>query len=181
MTIQKKILTPEQIFKSGIISDYCNADFKWAEYFTPINGKPTLELLNNAKKMLDILSWYKWHVFGGAELTITDGWRSLANHLAIYKIINDARIKQGLKPKPIPMGSFHLKALAGDFTVAGFTKQQVFAKMDAVHYGGVEIPDEQNRTHIDLRPEICRFNGTTGTVVAHHYNQVAHDKVFHSK
>lgn len=174
----KIIKTPEQIIKDGRISGHCNADFAWSEYFTPENGKPALNDLRNAKKTLDLLSWYKWHVFGGAAITITDGWRSMANHLAIYKKINDARKKQGLDPKPIPMGSYHLKALAVDFTVAGLTRQQVFIKMDLIHFGGVEIPDEQNRTHIDLRPSNCRFNGTTGAVVKCNYNEVEHNKVF---
>lgn len=177
----KIIKTPEQVFKEGKISGYCNADFEWSEYFKNPKRKPTLEKLKNAKKVLDQLSLYKHKVFGGAAITITDGDRDMADHLAIYKKINDERKRQGLAPKPVPMKSWHLKALAVDFTVAGFTRQQVYTKMDAIHFGGVEIPDEQNRTHIDMRPEICRFNGTTGAVVTNHYNKDEHNRVFNKK
>ena len=174
------IKTPEQIFKEKKISGMVNADFQWSEYISPADSNNlTLEQLKNAKKILDILSIYKHKVFGGAPISITSGGRSMAHHIAIYKDLNAERAKKDLPLLKVPLKSGHLLFLAVDFTVKGFTRQQVYCFMDRVHWGGVEIPDDQDRTHIDLRPELCRFNGQTGRVVAYHYNLEAHNKVFH--
>lgn len=175
------IKTPEQILKEKKISGAINADFNWVEFIKPADGIPSLEILRNIKKMADTLSVYKHKVFGGAAITITSGVRSWEHHLAIYAELNAqrAKAKPKLKPLAIPKLSWHLKGLAADFTVKGFTNKQVYEKMDILHFGGVEFPDDQNRIHIDLRPEICRFIGATGRVVAHHYNYFQHNKIFH--
>lgn len=175
------IKTPEQIFKEKKISGYINPDFMWSEYISPEEGIPTLEELHNSKKIMDTASIYKHKVFGGASMTVTSGGRAWAHHLRIYKELNAARAKKkpALPPLPIPKASWHLKFLAVDATVKGFTNKQVYEKLDAVHFGGVEFPDDQNRIHFDLRGSICRFVGATGRVVAHHYNEILHNKVFH--
>lgn len=168
------IKKPEEIFKNKKISDSINADFLWSEFVKPIDGIPPLEYLQNIKKVADVLSVYKHKVFGGLAITITSGYRSMAHHLQIYKE------EYGITDKSkIPMGSLHLKGLAADFTVKGMDRRKVYEKMDEIHFGGVEFPDEQNRTHIDLRGSICRFVGATGRIVAHHYNLYQHNKVFH--
>lgn len=173
------IKTPEQILKEQKISGYININFQWSEFIKPVDGIPSLQQLKNIKSVATVLSIYKRKVFNGAAITITSGFRSWAHHLTVYAELNAERKKQGLSPLSIPTASLHLKGLAADFTVAGFTKQQVYALMDKLHYGGVETPDDQNRIHIDLRGSICRFIGATGRVVAHHYSVEAHDKVFH--
>ena len=178
--MNKVIKTPAQIVAEKKISGYINADFQWGEFIKPEDGIPTLEQAQNTKKVADVLSVYKHKKWNGAAITITCGGRSLKHHLRIYKELNDARAKKKLPLLKIPMGSWHLKFLAADFTVAGVPVKQVYADMDAVHFGGVECPDDQNRTHIDLRGSICRFRGDSGLVVAHHYNQLEHDKLFHS-
>lgn len=167
------IKTPEEIFKNKKISDSINTDFAWSEFVKPIDGIPPLEHLQNIKKVADVLSIYKRKVFGGAAITITSGYRSIAHHLQVYK---DLGIMDKCK---IPMGSLHLKGLAADFTVVGVDRRKVYEKMDEIHFGGVEFPDEQNRTHIDLRGSICRFVAATSRIVAHHYSLEAHNKVFH--
>ena len=98
----------------------------------------------------------------------------MAHHLRVYKELGITDTKK------IPVGSYHLKGLAADFTVKGFSNKQVYEKMDLIHFGGVEFPDNQNRIHIDLRGSICRFIGATGRIVAHHYNTDLHNKIFHS-
>ena len=173
------IKTPEQIFKEKKISGYINPDFMWSEYISPAEGIPTLELLQNAKKTMDEASLYKHKVFGGAKATVTSGGRSWAHHLAIYSQLNAQRAKKGLAPLKIPTGSWHLKFLAVDIRFKGFSNKKTYELLDAVHFGGVEFPDDQNRIHFDLRGSICRFVGATGRVVAHHYNQGLHEKVFH--
>lgn len=168
------IKTPEQILKEKKISGYINPDFMWSEFVKPIDGIPPLEHLQNIKKIATVLSVYKHKAFGGASITITSGYRSMAHHLQVYKELGI------IDKSKIPMGSYHLKGLAADFTVKGFTNKQVYELMDSIHFGGVEFPDNQNRIHIDLRGSICRFIGATGRIVAHHYNLEAHNKVFHS-
>lgn len=175
-----QIITPEQIFKSKKISGYINPDFMWSEYISSAEGIPTLEQLHNAKKIMDIASIYKHKVFNGAPVTVTSGGRSWKHHLAVYAELNAQRAKKGLDPLPIPKASWHLKFLAVDITVKGYSNKQVYELLDAVHFGGVEFPDNQNRIHFDLRGLICRFIGATGRVIAHHYNTELHNKVFHS-
>lgn len=173
------IKTPEQILKEKKISGYINPDFMWSEYISPQEGIPTLELLQNAKKVMDIASIYKHKVFNGATAIVTSGGRSWQHHLAIYTKLNAERTKKGLPLLKVPTLSWHLKFLAVDIVFKGFSNKKTYELLDAVHFGGVEFPDDQNRIHFDLRPKICRFVGATGRVVAHHYNQVLHDKVFH--
>jgi hypothetical protein len=168
------IKTPQQVFAEKKISGYINPTFAWSEFVFTEDGIPPLEHLQNIKKIADELRVYQFKVFGGRKIRITSGYRSMAHHLRIYKELGIT------DPKKIPMGSLHLKGLAVDFTVDGLTNKQVYELMDAVHFGGVEFPDNQNRIHIDLRPEICRFIGSTGRVVAHHYKEDLHNKVFHS-
>lgn len=170
-----QIVTPEGIYNRQKIFGNINADFLWTEFVQPIDGIPPLEHLQNIKKMADIVSIYKHKVFAGLAITITSGYRSMAHHLKIYKE------EYGITDKSkIPMGSYHLKGLAADFTVKGIDRRKVYETMDKIHFGGVEFPDNQNRTHIDLRGSICRFVAATNRIVAHHYNTELHNKVFHS-
>ena len=173
------IKTPEQIFKEKKISGYINPDFMWSEYIGPEEGIPSLELLHNAKLTMDEASLYKHKVFGGAKAHVTSGGRSMAHHLRVYAELNAERKAKKLPLLKVPMGSLHLKFLAVDITYEGYSNKQVYKKLDAVHFGGVEFPDDQNRIHFDLRGKICRFIGATGRVVAHHYNEALHNKIFH--
>lgn len=128
---------------------------------------------------MDQASLYKHKVFGGAKATVTSGGRSWAHHSRVYAELNAVRAKKKLPLLHVPQSSWHLKFLAVDIVFEGFTNKQVYEKLDAVHFGGVEFPDDQNRIHFDLRGTICRFIGATGRVVAHHYNEALHNKIFH--
>jgi hypothetical protein len=74
------------------------------------------------------------------------------------------------------MGSYHLKGLAADFVVKGFTIGQLYRLMDLHHFGGVE-DTQGNWQHIDLRPSICRFR-TDNKILAPHYSVKSHDRIF---
>ena len=167
------IKTPEQIFKDKKISGYINSTFAWSEFVFAEDGIPPLLHLQNLKKTADTLALYKKKVFNNRRVRITSGYRSKEHHIRVYKELGIT------DPSKIPWGSPHLTGLAVDFTVDGLSIRQVYELMDAIHFGGVEYPDNQNRTHIDLRGRICRFVGATGRVVAHHYNEKLHNKVFH--
>lgn len=167
------IIIPEEIFKQKKIIGSINADFLWSEFIKPIDGIPPLEHLKNIKSIATILSIYKHKVFNGKSITITSGYRSLEHHIKIY--IEELHYTDKSK---IPMGSYHLKGLAADFTVKDFNNKQVYELMDYIHFGGVEFPDNQNRIHIDLRGSICRFIGATNRTIAHHYKSELHEKVF---
>lgn len=165
------IKKPEDIFAEKNISGAINTDFNWGEFIQPIDGIPTLEQLKNIKKTADVLSIYKHKLFGGAAVTVTCGFRSMAHHLKIYA-------EKGITDKSkIPMKSYHLSGLAVDFVVKGFTIPQLFKLMDINHFGGVERTDG-NWQHIDLRNSICRF-ATSGTTLQPHYDLYQHNKVFH--
>jgi hypothetical protein len=168
------IKTPQQIFNEKKISGYINPTFAWSDFIFPEDGIPPLEHLKNIKLIADTLRIYQYKVFGGRKVRITSGYRSRAHHIRVYAELGIT------DPEKIPWGSLHLKGLAVDFTVDGLTNKQVYELMDKIHFGGVEFPDNQNRIHIDIRPAICRFVGSTGRIVAHHYNAIFHDKVFHS-
>ena len=163
------IKTPEQILREGVNS-YINPDFKWLEFITPINGKPNIEILKNIKNVADILSIYKHKLFNGNPVTITSGYRSPKHQIEIYK-------QKGITdPGKIPMGSYHLKGLAADFTVKDFSIGQLYRLMDIHHFGGVE-DTQGNWQHIDLRGYNCRFRANNKILVPH-YNTISHDKIF---
>lgn len=168
------IKTPEQIFNRKQISGYINPDFKWCEFVFPEDGIPPLEHLKNLVGIATVLSVYKHKVFNGAIVRITSGYRSMAHHLRVYKELGITDLKK------IPMGSYHLKGLAADFTVDGYTKKQVYDLMNIYHFGGVEYPDNQNRTHIDNRGKIERFQVSTGKSMPSKYDLYQHNRIFHS-
>lgn len=147
---------------------YINKDFKWSE-FIKSTDKPDDEILNNIRRVAYVLSIYKHKLFNGQPITITSGYRSLQDHLRIYK-------EKGITDKSkIPMGSYHLKGLAADFVVKGFTPSQVYRILDIRHWGGLELAPTW--THLDLRGKLVRFNDNN-KILAHHYNVIEHDKIF---
>ena len=148
---------------------YINKDFKWSE-FIKSTDKPSQEVLDNIKRVAYVLSIYKHKLFNGQPITITSGYRSLQDHLRIYK-------EKGITDKSkIPMGSYHLKGLAADFVVKGFTIAELYLLMDLYHFGGVERTNG-NWQHIDLRNKICRFT-PNGTIITSHYNLHKHNLIF---
>lgn len=162
------IKTPEQVIKEGI-NGYINNDFLWSEFIK--DKTPALEILKNIQKVAYVLSVYKHKLFDGQPITITSGYRSIAQHVQAYKDLGITDLKK------IPMGSYHLKGLAADFTVKGFAISQLYRLLDVAHFGGLEYPDDQNRIHIDLRGSIWRFKNNN-KIIASHYNALQHDKIF---
>jgi len=173
MTNTKIIKTPEQIAKDKKISGWINADVQWCEFVFPEDGIPPLEHLRNLKNLAGVMSVYKHKVFNGARIRYTSVYRSIAHHLRVYKELGIT------DPKKIPMGSFHLKGLACDFTVDGYTRFQVYDLMNIYHFGGVEYPDSQNRTHVDNRGHNERFQVSTGNAMPNKYDLYQHNKIFH--
>lgn len=148
---------------------YINKDFKWSEFISD-KDKPSQEILDNIKRVAYVLSIYKHKLFNGQPITITSGYRSLQHHLEIYK-------QKGITDKSkIPMGSYHLKGLAADFVVKGFTIPQLYRMLDLTHFGGVE-DTQGNWIHIDLRGKICRFRPNNKILVPH-YSVESHDRIF---
>ncbi len=104
----------------------------------------TPEIYVNLKRLAlaleQVRSW-----LGDRSMTVTSGFRSMADHLRIYaaKGITDKR--------KIPMGSFHLKGLAADFSVAGLSGSAARRIIDPFWKGGMELNTEH--VHLDLRTE----------------------------
>ena len=150
---------------------YINKDFKWSEFISD-KDKPSQEILDNIKRVAYVLSIYKHKLFNGQPITITSGYRSPQHQIEVYR-------QKGITDKSkIPMGSYHLKGLAVDFVVAGFTIGQLYRLMDIHHFGGVE-DTQGNWQHIDLRGKICRFRADN-KILAPHYSVEAHDRIFKS-
>lgn len=151
------------------MQNYINKDFKWSEFVSD-KDKPSQEILDNIKRVAYVLSVYKHKLFNGHPITITSGYRSPQHQIEVYR-------QKGITDKSkIPMGSYHLKGLAADFVVEGFTIGQLYRLMDIHHYGGVE-DTQGNWQHIDLRGRIIRFR-PNNKILAPHYSVEAHDKVF---
>ena len=138
--------------------------------------KPSKEVLQNLKKVESILKIYQKKLFNGAEIIITSGWRSWAYHKKIYDDINKENKKYGRPLVEIPKESLHLKGLAADFVVKGFSIAELFRLMDLIHFGGVERTNG-NWQHIDLRGSISRFT-PQGIKLSSHYDVLRHEAVF---
>jgi len=148
---------------------YINKDFKWSEFISD-KDKPSQEILDNIKRVAYVLSVYKHKLFNGQPITVTSGYRSPEHQIEVYR-------QKGITDKSkIPMGSYHLKGLAVDFVVGGFTIAQLYRLMDIHHFGGVE-DTQGNWQHIDLRNKICRFRGDN-KILTPHYNVESHDRIF---
>ena len=173
MTNAKIIKTPEQIAKDKKISGWINADVQWCEFVFSEDGIPPIEHLKNLKNLAGVMSVYKHKVFNGAKIKYTSVYRSVAHHIRVYKELGIT------DKKKIPMGSLHLKGLACDFTVTGYTKIQVYNLMNIYHFGGLEYPDNQNRTHADNRGYIIRFQAQTNKIMPSRYDLYRHNKIFH--
>ena len=148
---------------------YINKDFKWSEFISD-KDKPSQEILDNIKRVAYVLSIYKHKLFNGQPITVTSGYRSPEHQIEVYR-------QKGITNKSeIPMGSYHLKGLAVDFVVKGFTISQLYRLMDIHHFGGVE-DTQGNWQHIDLRGKLCRFR-SDNKILAPHYSVESHDRIF---
>lgn len=79
-----------------------------------------------------------------SPITITNGWRSMRYHKAIYK-----RFK-----RPAPLGSFHLIAKAADIVVAGKSAWRVQQDFNGWS-GGMGMA--RTFTHFDTRSYMARW------------------------
>lgn len=118
---------------------YCTENFAWHELLKNQTELPSLAVLNSLYKIAVILQKYRDTIFGHAPITITSGWRSESYN----KKIGGAK------------NSYHVKGMALDFVVTGFTPQQVQKLLDPVFIGGMEYAPTW--THLDTRPFKARF------------------------
>lgn len=161
--------SPEQIIKDKKIEGFINLDFQWSEFFK--ESCSDIEIFKNIQKVAYVLSVYKHKLFDSQPITITSGYRSPEHQIEVYR-------QKGITDlSKIPMGSYHLKGLAADFTVKGFTISQLYRLMDIHHWGGVERTDG-NWQHIDLRNKNVRFT-SANIILQPHYNLEAHNRIFH--
>ena len=118
---------------------YATKNFSWQELLVNQSDLPSLEVLNNLLKIAVILQKYRNTVFENSAITITSGWRSSEYNRKIGGAAD----------------SFHIKGMALDFVVAGFSPRQVQLLLDPVHKGGLEFAPTW--THIDIRGQKIRF------------------------
>lgn len=142
---------------------YCTENFAWYELLTKQTELPTLQVLENLKKVAIILQKYRDEIFK-CRIVITSGWRS--------KTYNQELRKQGYKASD---KSFHCFGMALDFVIEGYTPKQVQQILDKVHKGGLEFASTW--THIDIRPDIVRFDENNNVIKAN-FIQKEHDKLF---
>lgn len=176
------IILPEKMYltlsKMGMPPDHdllATSHFSWAELTVSEKVIPTLQQLQNIKKVAIILEVYREKLFNNKQIIITCGGRSWQHHLNIYKQLNFIRVRKGLQPLKIPQKSLHLDYLAVDFYVKGYSYQEVYNMLDEVHFGGLEIRDDG--LHLDLRNSIVRFR-PNNIILAHHFNWEKHNKLF---
>jgi uncharacterized protein YcbK (DUF882 family) len=87
---------------------------------------------------------------GNRPMTITSGYRSMDDHLRIY------REELGITDlKKIPMKSYHLKGMAADFKVQGMSSDEARKKLDPWWPGGMELGTPH--VHLDIRGYKKRF------------------------
>lgn len=90
----------------------------------------------------------------GEEREMTSGYRSMEDHLRIYKEINEKRKKQGLPELKVPMASRHLIAAAIDIADAdgkldAFCTDKILEKYDLYR----EHPDHtKGWCHLQVLP-----------------------------
>lgn len=78
-----------------------------------LGSYPTQDQLENAKLLIQVVNVFE--DFLGLKLTPTNGIRSMQKHVEIYEGLRKKDIKAGKPPRPIPLGSQHLKGNAVDF------------------------------------------------------------------
>lgn len=142
----KKFATPEAVYKilkegKGLPSFlYCTKNFRWEELLIHQTEIPSYQVLLNLYLTADRLQTYR-NIYFNAPITITSGWRGKNYNKSIGGATN----------------SYHIKGMALDFLVEGFSPSQVQGILDPIHYGGMELAS--GWTHIDTRPgQLIRFD-----------------------
>lgn len=97
----------------------------------------TVPWLTNAKKVAIKLEALR--ALAGNKPIIITSWIRCEKH------------NSELKPPGAP-NSYHLKGLAVDFTIAGFTEAQMAAMAQKVGFGGIGLYPGEDRIHADLGP-----------------------------
>lgn len=110
---------------------YCTKDFSWKEILIRQTEIPDPAVLENLAKVTQTLQKYRMTVFRNSPTIITSGWRSKTYNVKIGGAKN----------------SYHIKGMALDFVVTGFTPKQTQIMLDPVHKGGLEFAPAW--THID--------------------------------
>lgn len=142
----KEIWSPEKLYQhiqhSGMdipLYAYVTANFSWKEVLVRQLEWPELTVLENLLKVTQVIQKYRNTVFKNHPVRITSGWRSAKYN----KRIGGAQ------------RSYHVKGMALDFQVSGFTPAEVQEILNPMHKGGLEFA--QAWTHIDIRPYDIRF------------------------
>lgn len=162
----------KQINKTGMPIDIkykATAHFTWQELMPKQKSNPSITILERLLSCAKVLEVYRAKVFNNKSITVTSGWRSLQDHLRIYA-------ENGVTDmSKIPMNSYHLKGLALDFVVEGYTPFEVYTKLDKVHFGGLE--KAPTWIHLDLRGSIIRFDNNNRNLISS-YSKIEHDRIF---
>lgn len=117
------------------------------------------ELTDEIKENLKItFQWMdKVREYFGSPITVTICVRTMAYHLALYKRINEQRVKEGKPELRVPMGSMHLKGKAVDFVVKGLSCDEArerILKDKKLEEWGLRMEDNgkgSNWIHLDDR------------------------------
>lgn len=139
-------------------------NFTLEEFLINQTEKPSEEVKKNLKSVAIVLQKYRDTIFGNQSIKIHSGWRSEKYNKSI-----------GGAAK-----SYHVKGLAADFSVKGFTKDQIYALMNIYHFGGVEHYNNAGWTicHIDLRGFNARFD-SNNNVLKCLYDVNRHNEIFY--
>lgn len=138
-------------------------NFTLEEFLINQTESPSDTVVKNLKSVAIVLQTYRDTVFGNQPVKIHSGWRSEKYNASIG----------GAK------SSYHIKGLAADFGVKGFTKDKLYSVMNTYHFGGVEYYTQAGWTicHIDLRGYNARFDNKNNTLKCL-YDVDKHNKIF---
>lgn len=135
--VYEHIKNPKNKLSNGI---YCAKNFRWNELLTRQTEIPSFDVLKNLFKIALIIQGYRDNIFKGSPITITSGWRSPFYNKKIGGAPN----------------SYHIRGMALDFIVKGYSPDTVQKSLNTVHKGGLEFAPTW--THIDIREKVIRFN-----------------------
>ncbi len=142
------------LLKTGMPADgnlKANSSFSWQELLKNQKEIPSIEVLNNLLTLANALYNFKIRLFQGRPIIITSGWRSVNYNRSIGGAIN----------------SYHVKGMALDFVVEGFSVEKVNKLLNPLWNGGIECSTKEhpmNWIHLDMGSR-RRFDKKGNTVI----------------